>query len=75
MPSARDPISEALTQAFAAEGVDLMGVGTTHWVAAMQTLDRMSAFAARHEHCLRDGDGRPPRAEHAARLARGHGTT
>lgn len=49
------PIYEALAQAFAAEGVDthftLMGDGNMHWVAAMQKLDGMSTFSARHEHC------------------------
>jgi thiamine pyrophosphate-dependent acetolactate synthase large subunit-like protein len=49
------PIYEALAQAFAAEGVDthftLMGDGNMHWVAAMQRLDGMSTFSARHEHC------------------------
>jgi acetolactate synthase I/II/III large subunit len=49
------PIYEALAQAFAAEGVDthftLMGDGNMHWVAAMQKLDGMNTFSARHEHC------------------------
>jgi thiamine pyrophosphate-dependent acetolactate synthase large subunit-like protein len=49
------PIYEALANAFAAEGVDthftLMGDGNMHWVAAMQQLDGMSTFSARHEHC------------------------
>jgi acetolactate synthase I/II/III large subunit len=49
------PIYEALAQAFAAEGVDthftLMGDGNMHWVAAMQKLDGMRTFSARHEHC------------------------
>jgi acetolactate synthase-1/2/3 large subunit len=49
------PIYEALAQAFATEGVDthftLMGDGNMHWVAAMQRLDGMSTFSARHEHC------------------------
>jgi thiamine pyrophosphate-dependent acetolactate synthase large subunit-like protein len=49
------PIYAALAQAFAAEGVDthftLMGDGNMHWAAAMKSLDRMSTFAARHEHC------------------------
>ena len=49
------PIYEALAQAFAAEGVEthftLMGDGNMHWVSAMQNLDRMSTFSARHEHC------------------------
>ena len=49
------PIYEALAQAFAAEGVDthftLMGDGNMHWVAAMQQLDGMNTFSARHEHC------------------------
>jgi acetolactate synthase-1/2/3 large subunit len=49
------PIYAALAQAFAADGVDahftLMGDGNMHWVAAMKSLDGMSTFAARHEHC------------------------
>lgn len=49
------PIYEALAEAFAAEGVDthftLMGDGNMHWVAAMQKLDGMSTYSARHEHC------------------------
>jgi thiamine pyrophosphate-dependent acetolactate synthase large subunit-like protein len=49
------PIYEALAQAFAAEGVGvhftLMGDGNMHWVAAMQQLDGISTFSARHEHC------------------------
>jgi thiamine pyrophosphate-dependent acetolactate synthase large subunit-like protein len=49
------PIYQALARAFAAEGVDthftLMGDGNMHWVAAMQQLDGMSTFSARHEHC------------------------
>jgi thiamine pyrophosphate-dependent acetolactate synthase large subunit-like protein len=49
------PIYEALAQAFAAEGVDtqftLMGDGNMHWVAAMQKLDGMGTYSARHEHC------------------------
>jgi acetolactate synthase I/II/III large subunit len=48
-------IYEALAEAFAAEGVDthftLMGDGNMHWVAAMQKLDGMATFSARHEHC------------------------
>jgi thiamine pyrophosphate-dependent acetolactate synthase large subunit-like protein len=49
------PIYQALAEAFAAEGVDthftLMGDGNMHWVAAMQKLDGMNTFSARHEHC------------------------
>jgi acetolactate synthase I/II/III large subunit len=49
------PIYEALAQAFAAEGVEthftLMGDGNMHWVAAMQHLDGMNTYSARHEHC------------------------
>jgi thiamine pyrophosphate-dependent acetolactate synthase large subunit-like protein len=49
------PIYAALAQAFAAEGVDthftLMGDGNMHWAAAMKSLDGMSTFAVRHEHC------------------------
>jgi acetolactate synthase I/II/III large subunit len=49
------PIYQALAEAFAAEGVDthftLMGDGNMHWVSAMQNLDGMSTFSARHEHC------------------------
>jgi len=48
-------IYEALARAFAAEGVDthftLMGDGNMHWVAAMQQLDGMTTFSARHQHC------------------------
>jgi thiamine pyrophosphate-dependent acetolactate synthase large subunit-like protein len=49
------PIYEALAHAFAAEGVDthftLMGDGNMHWATAMKSLDGMSTFAVRHEHC------------------------
>jgi hypothetical protein len=50
------PIYAALAQAFAVEGVDthftLMGDGNMHWAAAMKSLDGMSTFADRHEHCV-----------------------
>ncbi|MFL6797776.1 MAG: thiamine pyrophosphate-binding protein [Xanthobacteraceae bacterium] len=49
------PIYQALAQAFAAEGVTahftLMGDGNMHWATAMQHIDGMDSYAARHEHC------------------------
>jgi len=54
-PTGNMPTYVALANAFAAEGVDhhftLMGDGNMHWVTAMDDIDGMHTYHARHEHC------------------------
>ena len=49
------PVYRGLAQAFRLEDVEtifvLTGDGNMHWVAAMQHLDGMNTYSARHEHC------------------------